>query len=139
MAPAQRGRSMKSFRFSLKARNPRGASSRAIRRMRRNGTSGNQHHAGQADRGSPPVSARQRARFSARLAVDAIGNPFQIGVFGRKIGDHPQRQFREEWRACARSGGRFSSSVPLANATLIFGFKSDQQVAVRLRAAVPER
>ena len=56
---------------------------------------GNQHHPGQPDPVARGLGAAA-GQVLRQAPVDAIGNPFQIGVFGRKIGDHPQRQFREK-------------------------------------------
>ena len=92
---------------------------------------GNQHHAGQAD-------AHSRQLRAAARQVLAIPRPMRQGIHFRS----PSSGGKSETTHSGSSGKiwrirsirrRFSSSVPLANATLIFGFKSDQQVAMRLR------
>ena len=83
IAGSDPGRSMKWFRFSLKARKPRGERTRASRRMRRNGTLGTSITA--ASRISCPCnSSRQRRRFSAKGRLTRYRIHLRVGSSGGK-------------------------------------------------------
>ena len=53
---------------------------------------GDQHDAGQADGLAAQLFAAV-AQVLGERAVDAVADPLEFGIFGRKIGDHPKGQF----------------------------------------------
>jgi hypothetical protein len=53
---------------------------------------GDQHDAGEADGVAAQLFAAA-AQVLGEAAVDAVADPLDAGIFGWKIGDHPQGQF----------------------------------------------
>ena len=96
MLGTERGRSMKSFRFSLTPRNASGDMQQRhqahapVRHVR------HQHHSGQADAASGKRGAAARPVLG-EAAADVVRHPADaFRLLGRKFGHHVKRQFGED-------------------------------------------
>ncbi len=119
IAGTEPGRSMKLFRFSLKARKTAGARRRAISRIRRNGTFGTSMTPA-SRMVSPLMAALARARFSANVRLEYHGIQRRSLSSGGKSETIHSGSSGKISRMRPMSA-RFSSSVPEAKAILIFG------------------